>query len=124
MEKKGIYSKFWALLDKMPVMGMSPMSMPMFSMIWKSHMPMTPATISEPSWLPAESPIHRALPSRARYRSKSSAEPAKPNCSAQTQKMKSVADSGKKPPEDWVALPQPLPVISPEPTAILACWRL
>lgn len=23
MEKKGIYSKFWALLDKMPVMGMS-----------------------------------------------------------------------------------------------------
>ena len=40
--------------------------MPMFSMIWKSHIPMTPATMSEPARLPADRPIHSALLSSAR----------------------------------------------------------
>ena len=66
----------------MPVMGMRPKSMPMFSTIWNNHIAMIPAAMSEPNKSDDESPIPSAVKSSARYNTSNMNAPTKPNCSA------------------------------------------
>ena len=46
-------------------------------------------------------------------------DPISPHSSAYAEKIKSVSGSGRNFRRDWVPKPKPLPVSSPEPTAIV-----
>ncbi len=97
-------------------MGMRPRSMPMFSVSGTSHMPMTPATMHEPASLSdARRPIVSATAMRGRVQreQRTSAPKKKPNCSRVDAEDEVRRRLGRKPPDDCVALPKPLPVISP-----------
>ena len=82
----------------MPVMGIRPQSMPMFSKIWNNHMPTTHITMTMPNRSPELRAMRKLIKTSARTKPKQhEARPKKiPELLGSTQKMKSVGASGKK----------------------------
>ena len=108
----------------MPVMGIRPQSMPMFSKIWNNHMPTTHITMTMPNRSPELRAMRKLIKTSAAYKPSSTSAPKKPSSSASTQKMKSVGASGRRPSECCVPWNRPLPNRPPEPMATFACCRL
>ena len=74
----------------MPATGMMPMVMPMFSNAWNASMAQHADADQRPGQVAGRDRRSPERQTTNRNRASSSAEPAKPNCSATAVKMKSV----------------------------------
>jgi hypothetical protein len=105
----------------MPVTGMIPMVIPMFTKTWKRKMVETPTAIRTPNRSREMVATWRMRQTSRKKSKRSTMLPTKPTLSARLEKMKSVWSSGRKPRFASVWASRPLPVIPPEPIAILDC---
>ena len=81
----------------MPVMGMNPTVIPMFSRIWNVHIADDADDDERAEEVARAMPRSRAtVRSSARYSPSRSTAPRKPSSSPRTEKMKSVCRSGRK----------------------------
>jgi len=80
-----------------PVMGMRPIVIPMFSRIWNVHIAMTPATINDPKQIARlRGDLKRGHEKRKIHPKQKAPRRVNPNSSPVTEKMKSVYGAGRK----------------------------
>ena len=102
----------------MPVIGITPMTMPTFTMSWKMIIEASPAANSVPNGSRERQPDTRIRHRSSANRPNRTIAPMKPSSSARIANTKSVVWTGRKSPCAWVPFVRPLPIQPPEPMAI------
>ena len=82
-------------ISGMPVIGSTPIAMPMFTTVWNRIIATTPAAISVANGSRAAYMITRPRASTTANSNSTSAPPRKPDSSARIEKMKSVLCCGR-----------------------------
>src|SRR5262249_28333685 len=101
-----------------PVIGISPITAPMFTIAWPTIQMVAPAAARRMKVSSARRATRRPAKARPPYSSATHSVPTSPSSSPMIAKMKSVVSSGTHP-HFWVLAPSPTPNHLPEPTAHL-----